>query len=228
MIDTTGASHQHNEIALSALSILRSATNTGVTSNPQVERNSRTGNEVLCMPRAGQPHNEYEDIDFIARSYPELYPYGVGYPGATRKVTVPLQKHLQFALMHCSRSYSKHSTFMFHVFNIIQRRKSCFQAKLQTRRKDYDRVCDILKDLSHRDIERAIAKDPFDYPTKIKLLLEKLYSLGTYIQGSQASTRTSSRDSSDDSTIRTTPLLHHPESGRYSLTAVPPIGWRTN
>jgi len=192
IIDTTGATHQHNQIALSALSLLKgnSELSTPFQQEPYMNPPDRNHSiETSYMPRSDQPHNEYEDTDFIARSYPELYPFGVGYPGAAREVLVSLNQHLQFALMHCSRSFSKHSTFMFHVFNVIQRRKSCFSARLQTKRKDYDRVCAKLKDVKYQDLEAALSQEPSDYSDKIKLLLDKIYSVGSYIQGSPAALR---------------------------------------
>jgi hypothetical protein len=181
MIDTTGATHTHNEIALSALQAIKGEKD-GQPQQPFLE-----GNETLFMPRSNQPHNEYEDTDFIGRSYPELFPFGVGYPGSTtRSHMVPLGKHLQYNLMHCSRKFARHSSYMFHLLNILQRRKSCFQAKLQTKRKDFDRVCQAPKDITSTDVEAALAKEEKDYPPNLKLLLDKVYSIGNNIPGSQA------------------------------------------
>lgn len=190
LIDTNGAGQSHNESALNVLLALKG--NHVAQQEPSIPNG---GNGALHMPRSAQPHNEYEDVDFIARSYPELYPYGVGYPGSTtRPVMVSLQKHLQFALMHCSRSFSRHATFMFHVFNILQRRKSCFQAKLQTKRKDFTRVCEVLRNVGPADLEKALSMEERNYPLNIKLLLDKVYSIGVSIPGSQSYLRQRRRE----------------------------------
>ncbi|MGI4847168.1 MAG: DUF6570 domain-containing protein [Janthinobacterium lividum] len=177
MIDTSGATDTHNDLTFGALG----------TQNPTVE--FQTGVPRLFMPRSAIPHNEYEDSDLFARSYPELFPFGVGYPGAPRSISVTLQTHLQANLLHCSRAYGRHSCYMFHYWNMLQRRKSCAKARLQTRRKDYPAVVELINDITKQEIQLAIGKPKAEMSAKVKVLLEKVFSIGMDVPGSSVSLR---------------------------------------
>ncbi|CAF4553359.1 unnamed protein product, partial [Didymodactylos carnosus] len=73
--------------------------------------------------------------------FPTLFPYGVGGSEDTsRKTKVSFKKHVEYLLSYHDRRFEEHYSFMYAVFNMIQRPDACQQARLIVSRpyfKDY-------------------------------------------------------------------------------------------
>jgi len=80
------------------------------------------GRGHIKIPHDSRPVNEFFNPDLI---YPTLYPYGMGgFEDHRRELEVPasLKRHVKHLFNMSDRRFQEHRSFMFTVFNILQRR----------------------------------------------------------------------------------------------------------
>ncbi|KIO11878.1 hypothetical protein M404DRAFT_98925, partial [Pisolithus tinctorius Marx 270] len=75
----------------------------------------------------------------LAAAFPCLFPYGGGGIEADRATNVSLREHVRWAMQYYDRRFVSHHAFPFVVFAMIQKRDTMRSARLQMRRKDFER-----------------------------------------------------------------------------------------
>ncbi|CAF4247727.1 unnamed protein product, partial [Adineta steineri] len=88
---------------------------------------------VHLIPHSSKPVNEYYNPKLLVGLYPTLFCYGRGAPDdQSRPVKTNLREHIRYLLSYNDRRFEMNHSFIFVVFNILQRRNACFHAQLIT------------------------------------------------------------------------------------------------
>ncbi|KAJ6646482.1 ATP-dependent DNA helicase pfh1 [Pseudolycoriella hygida] len=83
------------------------------------------------IPHSEKPVNQYGNPLLLLGLFPTLFPYGLGSPDdPKRKIKTCYKTHLQYLLSYQDRRFERHYSFIYVVFNILQRRNACYSAKL--------------------------------------------------------------------------------------------------
>ncbi|XP_006463056.1 hypothetical protein AGABI2DRAFT_73333 [Agaricus bisporus var. bisporus H97] len=82
--------------------------------------------------------NEFNNPDLLPMMYLTLFPYGIGgQEDLSRPTLLSFQAHVKH-LMHLSdRRFQEHYSFLFTVFNIIQRRKALLHTSLKVKQSSF-------------------------------------------------------------------------------------------
>jgi hypothetical protein len=124
---------------------------------------------VYLIPHSSKPVNEYFNPKLLAGLYPTLFCYGRGAPeDQTRPVAINLREHVRYLLSYNDRRFEKNHSFMFVVFNILQRRDACFHALLIATRPYFRSSVHEIQSLNSNDIETAL-----------KNISERTYDMGS-------------------------------------------------
>ena len=88
---------------------------------------------VYMIPRGSKPASEYSNPNLLLGIFPTLFPYGCGaLEDPSRPVKLDFREHLRYLLSIADRRFEEHHSFIFVVFNILQRRTAYFHARLMT------------------------------------------------------------------------------------------------
>ncbi|CAF1475487.1 unnamed protein product [Adineta steineri] len=136
------------------------------------------------------PIKDYFNPELLLGLYPTLFPYGFGAPqDSSRPVSVSLEQHIRYLLAYDDQRFEKHHSFMFVLFNIMQRRQACWNATLMASRPYFQDAANDLQTLTSKEIEAAlitINKKTFssvDNP-RINMLMRQIKTVGGNVMGS--------------------------------------------
>lgn len=128
--------------------------------------------------------------NFSVYAFPCLYPYGEGGIEAERETPVSMQDHIRHNLHYWDRRFRIHPTWSFVFFSIQQKREALMGARIQMRRKDFDRASQLFSTLTRDDLAAAADAEQngrkIDNP-KILLLRRLIHCAGAKVMGSDAS-----------------------------------------
>lgn len=137
-----------------------------------------------------QTESEARRENFFAKAFPSLYPYGVGGIEDNQVVELDFLQHVRWSLRYHDRRFRTHETFPFVVFGILQRRQVLHSARVQMRRKAFEKDAHILSTLTKAKLQRAQQEEenhiPFSDPA-VRLLRKYLYATGGNVMGSDQS-----------------------------------------
>jgi hypothetical protein len=91
--------------------------------------------------------------------FPTLFPYGIGAPETKYlAIKISLQSHIQYLLNleDENHGFSRHHLFPFFMFNLIQRRQICREAKLTISRFSFIKESYILNNICSMDFNNVI------------------------------------------------------------------------
>ena len=151
---------------------------------------------VYMIPRGSKPASEYSNPNLLFGIFPTLFPYGCGaLEDSSRPVKLDFREHLRYLLSIADRRFEEHHSFIFVVFNILQRRTACFHARLMTSRPHFQQSAQLLESLSSADI--AAALDSISKGTsmrftdpRVKSLMQHIKVVGGHVMGSAYSRST--------------------------------------
>ena len=123
------------------------------------EKQEQMVNErVYMIPHSSKPVNEYFNPKLLAGLYPTLFCYGRGAPeDRSRSIEINLREHVRYLLSYSDRRFEKNHSFIFVVFNILQRRDACFHAKLIATKPYFQSSAQEIQALHSSDIEKALS-----------------------------------------------------------------------
>ncbi|CAF1357094.1 unnamed protein product, partial [Adineta steineri] len=153
-------------------------------------------NIVYMIPRGDKPANEYSNPNLLLGVFPTLFPYGCGaLEDFSRPVKIDLREHLRYLLSFGDRRFEEHYSFIFVVFNILQRRTACFHAHLMTTRPEFQKSAQLLESLTSADIATAlmnISKGVHSHVVdqRISTLMKHIKAVGGHVMGSAHSRST--------------------------------------
>ena len=106
------------------------------------------------IPRSKQPANDFSNPELLPGLYPTLFPYGCAVPeDSSRPTKVSLSQHIRYLLALEDRRFEKHHSFMFVLFNMIQRRQACLNASLMASRLYFRDIASNLPTITSHEIE---------------------------------------------------------------------------
>ncbi|CAF3219894.1 unnamed protein product [Rotaria sp. Silwood2] len=158
--------------------------------NNIVEDEDENEDVVYLIPRSAIPANEILNQELILGLFPTLFPYGYGAPhDLSRPVSVSLKQHIQYLLRYSDHRFEKHHSFIFVLFNMMQRQQACYNASLMASRPYFRSIASDLETLTSKEIEIAlnnISKDKFSCVTdsRIKMLMNQIRTVGGHVMGS--------------------------------------------
>lgn len=176
-----------------------------------IRRGSAFVNEYARVdPVTGQRNDGGpSNANHLLGTFPTLFPFGLGGFEVERRVNVPYETHVKWALQYEDRRFRKDPHFPFQVFGVCQKRQVCRASVLQMKKESYFRHQNLLTTLTTEDLTRASREEtrgvPFSNPV-VRALRSQLSAVKTKVQGSDES-RLSIRGK-----IWGTNLLHNPPS----------------
>jgi hypothetical protein len=145
---------------------------------------------VYVIPRSHMPINDCSNPELLLGLYPTLFPYGCGAPqDSSRPISVSLNQHIRYLLAYDDQRFEKHHSFMFVLFNVMQRRQACWNASLMASRPYFRDTATDLQTLTSKEIEAAlisVTKKTFssvDNP-RINMLMKQIKTVGGNVMGS--------------------------------------------
>ena len=109
------------------------------------------------IPRGNAPVNEYNNPTLLLGLFPTLFPYGTGaFEDSSRPVKISFKKQIQYLLSYHDRRFEEHHSFIFIVFNMLQRREACLHARLMTSKPFFSKTADQIVSLNADDIKQVL------------------------------------------------------------------------
>lgn len=153
-------------------------------------KNQTSTDNVYLIPHSSKPVNEYYNPKLLAGLYPTLFCYGRGAPeDQSRPIEVNLREHIRYLLSYNDRRFEMSHSFIFVVFNLLQRRDACFHAQLIATRPYFRTSAQEIQSLNGKDIEMAldnISKRTYNLESNSTLnkLLHHIKTIGGRVMGS--------------------------------------------
>ena len=159
-------------------------------------QHAKRGGSFIQVPHDTEPLNEFFNPTMFPMLYPTLFPYGIGgFEDRRRTIPIGLENHVKHMLALADRRFQEHYSFMFVIFNVIQRRKLLLHMSLRVKRNNFDswarRFVDIsieaTQTLSERAITGAQPTATTDAERKVLELMKEVKLISANIPGSAAS-----------------------------------------
>ena len=102
-------------------------------------RHAKRGGSFIEVPHDPHPVNEFFNPSMFPMLYPTLFPYGIGgFEDRRRAVPIGLENHVKHMLALADKRFQQHYSFMFVVFNVLQRRKLLLHTSLRVSQNNFD------------------------------------------------------------------------------------------
>lgn len=152
--------------------------------------NDESEENVYAIPRSHAPVNDCSNPTLLLGLFPTLFPYGCGAPqDPSRPIPVSLNQHIRYLLTYDDQRFEKHHSFMFVLFNVMQRRQACWNASLMASRPYFRETAAELQTLTSKEIEAAlisVTKKTFSSMTnpRVNKLMSQIKTVGGNVRGS--------------------------------------------
>ena len=194
VLDVNGTTISSDDIRVH---LLHKITNHSTNSSTDIlDKTTENQDDVYLIPRSTAPVKDCFNVELLLGLFPTLFPYGCGVPyDESRPIPVSLMKHVRYLLTYEDQRFEKHHSFMFVLFNIIQRQQACWNASLIASRPYFRDVAVDLQALTSKEIEAALINiskkklTPVNNP-RISSLLKQIKTVGGNVMGSAYSRTT--------------------------------------
>lgn len=133
------------------------------TASVFVQHSLQTTVEALSVARNalrirnnGNFVSDYEG-DLLAMAYPDLFPYGRGHPGISRRVPVSFDESWRYYLRISGRSFAQNTTFVPVLFNICGKRHAALSTMIRARHQTED--FESIGSISREDLAEALSRE---------------------------------------------------------------------
>ena len=179
VLDVNGISISSTDVGEHLLQQIEARVSDEMTKTYSNQNNKR--DTVYMIPRGGKPANEYFNPELLLEIFPILFPYGCGaLEDPSRSIKINFQEHIRYLLSYEDRRFEENNSFIFVVFNILQRRTACFHAHLMTTRPYFQQSADVTTALVN--ISKGVYSNTVDQ--KISTLMKHIRIIGGHVQGS--------------------------------------------
>ncbi|CAF1023771.1 unnamed protein product, partial [Rotaria magnacalcarata] len=191
VLDVNGTNISSDDVAehlLDRMKLQTAEQTRGLASERNIQKDT-----VYMIPRGNRPVNEYSNPNLLLGIFSTLFPYGCGsIEDGSRPVKIDFCEHLRYLLSFGDRHFEEHYSFIFVVFNILQRRTACFHAHLMTSKPYFQQSAQLLESLSSGDIATAlvnISKGTYSNiaDQRINTLMKHIRVVGGHVMGSSHS-----------------------------------------
>ena len=156
----------------------------------------KKGGGYVEIPHDPTPVNEFLNPDLFPMIYPTLFPYGIGgFENTQRTTRVSMKRHVKHLFNLSDRRFQEHYSFLFTVFNILQRRQILLHSSLKVKRQKFESVAHSFAHVSpeavHRVTERVARGDwtssNSSEERQVLKLMKEVNVVTSNVQGSAAS-----------------------------------------
>jgi hypothetical protein len=157
---------------------------------------NKKGRGYVEIPHGTVPVNEFNNTELFPMIYPTLFPYGIGgFEDKNRNTKLSVQRQVKHFLNLTDRRFQEHPTFMFVVFNMLQRRTMLLQTKLKTEKSNFEWMANQFASVSPETIHSVADKlksgkrETFTWTNdekKIADLMQQVNTITSYVDGSAA------------------------------------------
>jgi hypothetical protein len=114
------------------------------------------GGGFLQIPHGDKPVNEFYNPELLPLTYPTLFPYGDGgFEDLGRSTPLSFKRQVKHFFSLADRRFQQHYSFLFTVFNILQRRAILLQTSLKVKRTSFDSFSRRFRNISSETIYRV-------------------------------------------------------------------------
>ena len=161
-----------------------------------VRHMKQKGGAFIQYPHDPEPVNEFFNPDLFPMLYPTLFPYGIGgFEHGERPSALSMKRQAKHFFSLSDRRFQEHYSFMFTVFNILQRREILLRTSLKTKRQDFDSVAasfgSVSSEAVHLVAERVARGDTqtcnSDEERKVLRLMKEVRAITSSVPGSASS-----------------------------------------
>lgn len=194
VLDVNGVNISSNDVTEHVIQQI-TENETKKTLKTNLEKNV-TPDTVYMVPHGRKPANEYFNSELLLGIFPTLFPYGCGgLEDSSRPIKINFREHLKYLLSYADHRFEENNSFIYVVFNILQRRTACFQAQLLTTRPYFQQSAQLIQSLTSADVATALAnisKGTYSKvgDQKIQTLMKHLRVVGGHVMGSAHSRST--------------------------------------
>ena len=118
------------------------------------------------------PINEFQDVGYIARAFPTLFPKGIGDLNESRLHKLRAEEYFNYLLRYPDRRFAKDPRFRFFAFNSLLRWRALTAVNVYAKKSE-------LANMNLKGLKELIATDP-NYLYKIMICSSKLPSTSAY------------------------------------------------
>ena len=156
----------------------------------------KKGGGYVEIPHDPTPVNEFFNPELFPMIYPTLFPYGIGgFENVQRSVRVSMKRHVKHLFNLSDKRFQEHYSFLFTVFNILQRRQILLHSSLKVKRRNFDSVARSFTSVSpeavHKVTERVARGDwsssNSNEERQVLNLMKEVNVITSNVEGSAAS-----------------------------------------
>lgn len=101
------------------------------------------GGAFIGLPHDRAPAYEFFHPSLFPKTFPTLFPYGTGgFEDKSRSKTVTIRHQVRHFLRMTDRRFQEHPSFLFIVFNMLQRREVLLRSSLELRKSAFHAVAE--------------------------------------------------------------------------------------
>ena len=116
----------------------------------------KKGGGYIEIPHDPTPVNEFFNPELFPMIYPTLFPYGIGgFENVQRSVRVSMKRHVKHLFNLSDRRFQEHYSFLFTVFNILQRRQILLHSSLKVKRRNFDSIARSFASMSSEAVHKV-------------------------------------------------------------------------
>lgn len=166
--------------------------NDGITTSIE-EMDQHTFRHLFKDPNAyivrsgGQALKDFNDPMTLMKAHPILFPYGRGGFVEEGDGAMSFLERVQWCLQFQDKRFRHHRSFIFEVFAIEQKRRTCFGVKAQMRRSDFVEAARLLRSITEQDMQHAASQELEGCPVShagIRKLQQMIKSGSSNVMGS--------------------------------------------
>lgn len=144
---------------------------------------------VSDFPVRDNSESGQQTPSFWAKAFPMLFPYGVGAPESYPHVTLSLADHVRWLLEQYDHRFRVHPMFAFMVCSVEQRRQALLSARIQMRRRDFDKDAQILSNITVEDLRKAAEEEERKLSISnpaVRLLKRRVFATASRVFGTDS------------------------------------------
>ena len=123
-------------------------------------RHAKTqGKPFVQVAHGSSPVNEFFNVGLFPMLYPTLYPYGCGgFEDRTRVKRISMKEHAKYLFSLHDKRFQTHNSFLFTVFNILQRRALLLGCSLKVKKSTFNQFAQRFVSVSSEAIGEVLGR----------------------------------------------------------------------
>ena len=117
------------------------------------------GRPFVQVSHGPEPMNEFSNMDLFPMIYPTLFPYGCGgFEDHSRAKAISVKEHVKYLFSQRDKRFRTHYSFLFTVFNVLQRHSSLLHAGLKVKKWYFSKFAHDLAKVSSEVIGEMLLR----------------------------------------------------------------------